>query len=147
MNMSSENRQQTSKLKVIGTDIAGIVCLILVPLIGWLPGPGGIPLLITGLGLLSINHEFARNWLKYVKKHSTSLRNVVFPNITWIQWTWDIIAVLMLVVGTVVNFQAEHFLLKGFSIGVMAGSTTVFLMNRNRLDWLDKKLLKNNSKN
>ncbi len=142
INMTSSKRQQPSKLKVIGTDIAGVTCLILVPLVGWLPGPGGIPLLITGLGLLAINHEFARNWLHYVKKHSQSLRDIIFPEIKWLQWLWDAVAVSMLIIGTILNFQAEHFLLKGFSIGVMAGSTTVFMMNRKRLDWLERKLLK-----
>jgi len=129
-----------SLLKVIGTDIAGVILLILVPILGPLPGPGGIPLLVTGLGLLGINHEWARKWLRYVKKHSDSAREIIFPNKPWAMWGWDITSGLLMATGVWISFFAEWWLLKGLSIGIMASSTTVFMMNRDRITKLDKKL-------
>ncbi len=138
--VTRKEEKKNSLIKIIGTDIAGIVCLILVPILGPLPGPGGIPLLITGLGLLALNHEFARRWLHYVQKHSKSVRDIVFPDVTWIKWFWDITAVLAMVVGIWINFYAEWWLLKGLSIGIMASSTTLFMLNRDRITWLDNKI-------
>ncbi len=134
-------REKTPIWKVVLSDIAGVSLLILVPFLGPLPGPGGIPLLLAGLGLLAMNHDWADRWLHYAKIHSESLRHVFFPDTTWVKWAWDIFAAFMLGFGTWVNIIAdENWFWKGISIGIMAGSTTVFMMNRNRITWLDKKI-------
>ena len=138
--MAGKKPKDNSLLKVIGTDIAGVICLILVPILGPLPGPGGIPLLVTGLGLLAINHDWAKDWLSYVKKHSESVRDIMFPDTTWAKWGWDIIAASLLIAGLWINLFAEWWLIKGMSIGMMASSTTLFLLNRNRIAKLDEKL-------
>lgn len=126
--------------KVILTDIGGVLCLVLVPFLGPLPGPGGIPLLLAGFGLLAVNHDWADGAIEYVKKHSESLRHIIFPDITWVKWAWDIFAVFLLIAGTILNIHAEEWLLKGFSIAVMASSTTLFMLNRERIIWLDNAL-------
>lgn len=56
-------------IKRILTDVLGISLIIIAPLFGWLPGPGGLPLFLAGLGLLSINHDWAKRLLDYVKEH------------------------------------------------------------------------------
>lgn len=132
--------KKDSKATRIGTDIAGIACLMLVPFIGWIPGPGGIPLLLTGLGLLAINHEFARNWLNYVKRNSESLQKVVFPDIKWLQWAWDSFCIILLFSGLWLSFNASHILLKSLSFSFMFAATTIFMLNRNRLDRLDRRI-------
>ena len=144
--MAEKKDRKNSLITIIGTDIAGIVCLILVPILGPLPGPGGIPLLVSGLGLLALNHEFARKWLHYVKKHSQSVRDIVFPDVTWIKWFWDCTAVLALVIGTWINLAADWWLLRAFSVGVMASSTTLFMLNRNRITWFDNKIRRNKNR-
>jgi hypothetical protein len=126
--------------KVLATDTLGVLLLLLVPFLGPLPGPGGIPLLIAGFGLLAVNHDWADNVIIYVKRHSQSLRDVVFPDVTWVKWSWDFVSVLLLTGGTYMNFVVEHWLLKGLSIGIMASATTVFMLNRNRISWLEKQL-------
>lgn len=126
--------------KIVLTDIAGVFLLILVPIIGPLPGPGGIPLLLSGLGLLSINHERPQRWLHYARQHSKSLRDIVFPDITWAKWAWDATALLLILGGTWLNFIAEGWFLRGMSIAIMASSTTVFMLNRDRIVWFDKKI-------
>lgn len=132
--------------KVLATDTLGVLLLMLVPFLGPLPGPGGIPLLIAGFGLLAVNHDWADGAILYVKKHSESLRSVVFPNITWVKWAWDVFAALLLIGGTYLNFVAENWFIKGLSIGIMASSTTLFMLNRNRILWLDSFLRRTGKK-
>ena len=138
--MSDKSKRKNSVIKIILTDTAGVLCLLLVPFLGPLPGPGGIPLLITGFGLLAVNHDWADGAVHYVKQHSESLQRVIFPDVTWVKWSWDIFSVFLLVSGSALNIYAEHWFWKAFSYAVMAGSTTLFMMNRNRLAWLDKQL-------
>ncbi len=132
--------------KVIITDLGGIGCLILVPFIGPLPGPGGIPLLITGFGLLAVNHDWADSAVDYVKEHSESLRNVLFPKIKWVQWSWDLFCLMLLGGGVWLNIYPEHWFWKALSYGVMASSTTLFMMNRDRVIWLDNQLRRTGKK-
>jgi len=132
--------------KVLATDTLGVLLLLLVPFLGPLPGPGGIPLIIAGFGLLAVNHDWADNAIIYVRRHSESLRAVVFPNITWAKWSWDLFALVLLSFGTYLNFTAEHWLMKAISIGIMASSTTIFMLNRGRIDWLDKQLRRTGKK-
>lgn len=138
--MNSKKDSKNSLHKIIATDAAGIGCLILVPILGPLPGPGGIPLLISGLSLLAVNHESARAALDYVKKHSDKLREIVFPDTTWAKWTWDAIVVLLIVSGTIIQMNADWWLFEIISLGLYAGSTTIFMMNRDRITWLDNKI-------
>ena len=128
--------------KVFLTDMLGILCLILVPFLGPLPGPGGIPLLLAGFGFLAVNHDWADDAIHFVKKHSENLLGYFFPDKTLIKWAWDIFAVLVLLGGLALNLTAEWWLLKGLSYGVMAGASTIFMLNRGRLDWLDAQLRK-----
>jgi hypothetical protein len=129
--------------KVIATDLAGVGCLMLLPFLGPLPGPGGIPLLLAGFGFLAVNHDWADNAIHYIKKHSESLQSVIFPDKTGVKWFWDIFALLLFLGGLWLNLTAEFWLLKGMSYGIMASSTTIFMLNRSRLTWLDKQLRRN----
>jgi hypothetical protein len=128
--------------KRILTDIAGYGCIIAAPLIGWLPGPGGIPLLITGLGLLSIHNPWAKQLLHFVRKRSESLSDLIFPNNQLVQWAWDIFVILLIIGGTYINVYVDSKYWQAASIVLFAMSTTLFLLNRRRLQWLDVKLRK-----
>lgn len=136
----ARKQNNNTLIKVILTDMAGVGCLMLVPFLGPLPGPGGIPLIVAGLGLLAANHDWADDAIVYVKKRSSSLRKIVFPDITWVKWSWDLFSLSLISFGTWLNIVAEHWLLKGMSIGIMASASTIFMLNRDRLDWLDKTL-------
>jgi uncharacterized protein (TIGR02611 family) len=52
----------------IAVGIVGGLLLILAPLTGWLPGPGGIPLFIAGLAVLASEFEWAQRVLMRVKE-------------------------------------------------------------------------------
>lgn len=85
------------KLKRIGTDIAGYGLILLGIAFGWLPGPGGIPLVLAGLGLLSINNKWAKDLREYILKHGGKIVQVLFPANRKIQILYDIVVVLLLV--------------------------------------------------
>lgn len=135
-----KKRQKRSLLKVILTDLAGIGCLLLVPFLGPLPGPGGIPLILAGVGLLATNHDWADNAIHYVKKHSTSLQSLLFPNKTLIKWLWDVLAITGLILGWWMNASASRAIYTALSISIFATASTIFMLNRNRITWLDQQV-------
>ena len=51
----------------IGVGVVGGLLIIAAPLTGWLPGPGGIPLFIAGLAVLSSEFEWAQRLLYRVR--------------------------------------------------------------------------------
>lgn len=126
------------RLKILASDALGVLLLLLVPILGPLPGPGGMPLILAGFSLLAINHDWADDVIAYIKKHSVSLRNIVFPNIGWVKWSWDIFSIVLLTSGAYLNIVVDNWFLKAVSMGLMAGSTTIFIMNRDRIDALNK---------
>jgi uncharacterized protein (TIGR02611 family) len=52
----------------IGIGVLGGLLLVLAPLTGWLPGPGGIPIFILGLAVLASEFEWAQRLLYRVKR-------------------------------------------------------------------------------
>lgn len=128
--------------KRFGTDIAGYTCLILVIPVGWLPGPGGIPLLIAGLGLLSANNQWAASLLEYVKKHSTTLRDIFFPKNKKIELAWDIGLISIFFLAFYFSVTADEWYIKALCTAVAAGSTTALLFNRSRLDRIHTRIKK-----
>lgn len=133
----AKKNPDTHWLKVLATDALGVLLLLLVPLLGPLPGPGGIPLILAGFSLLAINHDWADAAIAYIKKHSESLRTIVFPDTRWVKWSWDIFSIVLLVSGAYFYTVVASWLIEALSIGVMASSATVFIMNRNRIKGLD----------
>ncbi len=129
--------------KRIATDIAGWACIIASPFLGWLPGPGGIPLFIAGLGLLSINNAWAERLLHWVRQRSENLRDILFPDITWVAWSWDILALGLAGFGTYLSLAiAKDGWLKLLPIPIYSVATIIFLFNRHRLHWIERKLPK-----
>src|SRR4051812_2537667 len=96
-------------LKRFLTDLAGYLLILLGVAFGWLPGPGGIPLIIGGLGLLSINNEWAARLRTYLLKHGGNLVKLVFPTHPYVQWLYDIICAGLLALVTVLAWQHSPF--------------------------------------
>ena len=125
--------------KRILTDTAGYLLIVAALLTGWLPGPGGIPLALAGLGLLSINNKWARNLREWLMKHGGELTTVLFPSNPIIQWLYDILVVLLIIVTGVL--EARHAAVWQMSLGVAAFFLALFiaLMNRDRLARVKRK--------
>ena len=107
------------KLKPLLTDIAGVSLIILSILLGWLPGPGGIPLFLAGLGLLAINHEWARRLLNHAKKHGLQLSKVIFREHPWWKLILDLLSIALLAIGILVITQTTHNVWKVLSVSIL----------------------------
>jgi hypothetical protein len=118
--------------KRIATDAAGYGLLILAALTGWLPGPGGIPLALAGLALLSINNEWARRIRQWLLDNGGKLATYIFPNNPYVQWLYDIIVVLLLAVVTVLAYNHAAIWQIGLASGLFIAAVTIALLNRDR---------------
>lgn len=122
--------------KRVATDAAGYLLIIAAALTGWLPGPGGIPLFIAGLGLLSIHNEWARRLRDYLLQHGGKLIKVLFPANPAIQWLYDIIVVLLWLVVAVLVWLHSSVWQVSLAVALFFISVAVALINRERLDRL-----------
>lgn len=105
-----------------------------VVLFGWLPGPGGIPLLLLGLSLLAVNHDWAENWLNTAKHHGVSFRKWLFPNKTWTKNTYDALSLALMIIGIVVLVKSDNRYLAGATALIFTLSLFIFMLNRDRFD-------------
>ena len=119
--------------KRVAIDGAGYLLIVAAILTGWLPGPGGIPLALAGLGLLSINNACARKIRDYLLHNGGKVVEFMFPKHQLVQWLYDIVVVLLLVFVGVLEWQ--HSALWQISLGVALFFVALFLalMNRDRL--------------
>ncbi|MFZ1248774.1 MAG: PGPGW domain-containing protein [Candidatus Saccharimonadales bacterium] len=126
----------------IATDIAGYCLLLLALLTGWLPGPGGIPLALAGLGLLSIHNKWAMDLREYLLKHGGKVVHFFFPKHPIAQWAYDIVAVALFIVAAYLGWK--HAAIWQVSVAASAFFAAVFisLMNRERLETYRKRTKK-----
>ena len=126
--------------KIILFDTLGVLLLIASLLTGWLPGPGGIPLLIAGLGLLAINHEWAARYIELVRKYADRIGELIFRDNLRLQRIYDAtgITAFMLSVGLLLIRPNRYIL--SIAIIVLFLSTTLLLGNRGRFDRIKQKL-------
>nr|ALS92479.1 putative transmembrane protein (PGPGW) [uncultured bacterium] len=87
-----------SKVKRIATDTAGYGLILLGIATGWLPGPGGIPLVLGGLGLLSINNAWARRLRVWIMDQGGSYVQKLFPKHPVAQAFYDLAVVFIFAV-------------------------------------------------
>lgn len=119
--------------KRILTDIAGYGLILLGILLGWLPGPGGIPLILAGLGLLSINNLWARRLRDYLLKHGGRIVEILFPPNRWVEWLYDGVTVVLLVVVAWLGFTHSKAWQMGIASALFFLALFIALMNRDRL--------------
>jgi hypothetical protein len=120
-------------LKRIGTDTAGYLLIIASVLTGWLPGPGGIPIFIAGLGLLSINNKWAKDLREYVLQHGGKIVQIIFPRHPIAQWAYDIIAIALFAVSAYLGWQHAAIWQVSVAASAFFVATFISLMNRERL--------------
>lgn len=123
-------------LKVLVLDTLAGLCFLGVLLFGWLPGPGGIPLLLAGLALLAVNHDWAERWLETVRLKGKSLKKILFPDIAWVRHTYDTLSVLLFSFAVWLFLTTHNRWVAGVGMAIACLSLFVFLVNRERLDKL-----------
>ena len=119
-------------LKRIGIDALGVLLIIGSILFGWIPGPGGIPLFLAGLGLLATNHEWARRIFVEIKERGMSISETIFRDHPVLVLTYEILAVILLITGGILFSAATNNIYAGLSIVVFFLGVSLFLGNRKR---------------
>jgi hypothetical protein len=137
--MQVKNR---SRLKSIIIDILGVLMITAAALTGWLPGPGGIPLLIIGLSLLATNHEWAERWLNKVKRSGNKISDAIFNGSHITKWIIDILGILFVAAAVLILNHFTANAARSAAISLVALSLVLLLGNRNRLSELKKRLRK-----
>lgn len=102
--------------KVVVVDALGVMFMVAALLTGWLPGPGGVPLFIIGLSLLSINHKWAERYITLLRQHADRLGDYVFVKDARVQVAYDAIGPLLVAVG--VFLLVRHSAVWTTSLGV-----------------------------
>lgn len=125
--------------KRIVIDAAGYLLVLAAILTGWLPGPGGIPLALAGLGLLSINNAWAKRIRDYLLSHGGKFVGLFFPNNIVMQWLYDIIVVLLLVLVIVMEWRHSAAWHVGLGISLFFIAVFIASMNRDRYNRLKKR--------
>ena len=117
----------------IGLDVVGFVVLVIGIVLGVIPGPGGTPVILLGLSILSINNTWAARWRKYILEHHSSLTKVFFPDQPLIKLAWDLFGLGLIVAGGLVALTPDQawWLKIGGSLIISLGCF-VFLTNRQR---------------
>ena len=119
-------------LKRILTDAAGYLLILFGVAFGWLPGPGGIPLIIAGLGLLSINNEWAARLRGYLLAHGGKLVKVLFPANRLVQLLYDAATIGLLALVAVLVWSHSKVWQVSLAIGLFFFALFIAAMNRDR---------------
>lgn len=105
-------------------DAAGYLVIVAALLTGWLPGPGGIPLLLVGLGLLSVYNPWAKRLRERLTRASdnlgTSLSSAGRPFLV----VYDLTVILLLATAAVLFWRHGdrwQVGLAGVGVGVAVG--------------------------
>lgn len=120
------------KTKALLIDIAGVGLLLIAIPIGWIPGPGGIPLVILGLSLLATNHDWAERLMQRVKDQSTKASTLVSESTPRTKWLIDVASVIFITIAVLlfVEFTGSLAITSGISL-IISGVILLFT-NQNR---------------
>ena len=130
------------RVKSIAIDTLGVLLIIASALTGWLPGPGGIPLLIIGLSLLATNHEWAERLLTKVKTTGGKFSESFFNGHPLVKLTVDVVGILLIAGAVLLVTYFTDSVYRSAAISLVAVAIFLLLGNRNRLKALKKRLIK-----
>lgn len=131
-----------AKTKAILVDILGFTLILVAIPIGWLPGPGGIPLIILGLSLLATNHEWAERIMNRLKAevYSASKRVTEADPVT--KWGIDIIGIVFIAGAVILLTQFTKSITTAAAISFCIAATILLVTNQNRHKRLWRKVSK-----
>ncbi len=120
------------KLRRILTDVAGYGLLLLALLTGWLPGPGGIPLALAGLGLLSVHNAWARRIRNLLVMHGGNVIRRLFLDNPLLQALYDIVVSILIFTATVLALRHGDVWQVSLCIVIFCAAFVIGLINRKR---------------
>jgi hypothetical protein len=128
------------KTRVLLIDALGFLCIIIAPFLGWIPGPGGIPLLIIGLGLLSQNHDWAERLLSSVKERVGRASSSVSEASPAVRWAIDLGSLVLISIAVIIITNVTRDLFQTAAISLIAAGVVLLLTNQNRYQKIWHKL-------
>ncbi len=118
-------------LKRIIIDTIGVALIIIAVPFSWLPGPGGIPLALIGLGLLAKNNRWAHNLMNNFEVKIRYYSNQAMHADPRLQTALDTIIVAILCLGIYVVYISGGWL-RTFAAASITSSLILLLLNRGR---------------
>ncbi len=134
------------KTKAILVDILGFTLIIVAIPISWLPGPGGIPIIILGLSLLATNHEWAERIMNRLKKEVSKASQRVSEADPATKWGIDIMGIIFIAAAVLLLTQFTRSVATTAAISLSIGAVVLLLTNQNRYLKLWRKLFKKHKK-
>lgn len=131
-----------SRLKRIGVDIVGGLCILASALTGWLPGPGGIPLLIIGLSLLATNHEWAERLLLRLKNNGSKIWDKLFDGSQRVKWAIDLGSIAIIALAVVLLSMLTRNTARTAAASCLLLGITLLAANKRRYQSIKNKLRK-----
>lgn len=124
-------------------DAAGFGLIFLGLAFGWLPGPGGVPLILAGLGLLAQNYEWARRLQGKLIKQGRNALETFFPRHPAAHIIYDILSLLLLAGAVWVLYRTTGRLWDALAVAGFFTGLMLLAGNRQRLQrftaWLNRK--------
>jgi hypothetical protein len=71
----------------LGVAVLGVLLILLGAATGWLPGPGGIPLVLLGLAVLASEFEWAHRLLHWARVRAHHLGEWARRQPRWLRWS------------------------------------------------------------
>jgi hypothetical protein len=124
------------RYKRILIDVAGFSLMIIAPFLGWLPGPGGIPLFLIGLSLVATNHEWAANLLKDFDKKRVELTEKYLMTSPRVSLAIDISGILIICATVYLALTAPNFFIRLAGFGTSTFTLIIILSNQRRFERL-----------
>ena len=123
-------------------DVAGFGLMIISPFLGWLPGPGGIPLFLAGLGLVSLNHEWAERWLKDFDKKRVELTDKYLMTSPRVSLSIDILCLALLCLGVYLAATNDNLVWRGVGLFMVSINLIILLSNQKRFERIARRFKK-----
>lgn len=136
--LMATNKKQRPLYQRIAIDIAGFGLMIISPFLGWLPGPGGIPLFVAGLGLVSLNHEWAERLLKDFEKKRVEFTEKYLMASRRVSRTIDICSIIVLCLGVYLAVTQKEFILRGLGLACITIPIIIIFSNQKRFERIAK---------
>ncbi len=119
--------------KRIITDVVGVLLILAAIFFGWLPGIGGIPLFLAGLGLLAIHNEWAQKLLQFSKDQGAKVYQKLFVDNPHLQIPYDILSATLTILCLCVLVFYDGIIGRTLAFFVLTVAILTFFANRKRL--------------
>jgi hypothetical protein len=119
------------RIRAVAIDILGLSLILAAIPIGWIPGPGGIPLVILGLSLLATNHEWAGRLMEQVKERSANASKSVSESSPRAKWVIDILSIVFIAAAVILFTQFTQSIAITSAVSFIISGVILLATNQN----------------